>query len=244
MNIAFENVSVVVDGPPSLELNALEEKLVHNQRGGYCYEHNSLLQAALDDLGFKVKGLSARVRYGLPPGTLTPRSHMILCVEVSGGDYLVDVGFGGLTLTSPVPLNASDEQPTLHESVRLLHTGDDRLLQARLEQQWSDVYQFDLSPQLPPDYAQQNWHTATRPNSLFANNLIATLPTERGRYALFNRTLTFRPLAGHKQVWQIDSIDFMRSVLKETFFIALSDRELDRIWQVSGAQQVLHRGFS
>ena len=87
-------------------------------------------------------------------------------------------------------------------------------------------------------------HTATRPNSLFANNLIVTMPTLDGRYALFNRTLTFRTQAVEKQVQGIANADSLRTVLKDVFSIALSNRELERVWEVSGNQRPAHPGFS
>lgn len=242
--IPFENVSVLVDGPPDLELDAVEAKLVHAGRGGYCYEQNSLLSAALTELGFRVKELSARVRYGLPADVVTPRSHMVLCVETPDGRMLADAGFGGLTLTAPVKMRWNEEQPTPHETVRLVAAGEDHLLQARIGGEWVDVYRFDLVPQLPPDYVQQNWHTATRPNALFANNLIVAMPTPLGRYALFNRTLTWKPLAGEKERRQLESRAGLESALNDLFSIALSEEELDKAWEVSGRVLSLHPGFS
>ena len=50
-------------------------------------------------LGFKVQEATARVRWSVPPGVKTPRTHCLLFVEAEGDDYLVDVGFGGNVLT-------------------------------------------------------------------------------------------------------------------------------------------------
>jgi N-hydroxyarylamine O-acetyltransferase len=36
--IPFENLDVLAKRPVCLDLPALREKLVHHQRGGYCYE--------------------------------------------------------------------------------------------------------------------------------------------------------------------------------------------------------------
>ena len=178
--IPFENLSVLIEGPPDLELPALEAKLVDAGRGGYCYEQNGLLAAALVALGFGVQGLSARVRYGVPPDVVTPRSHRLMRVETPEGVAFADVGFGGLTLTAPVMMRWQEEQDTPHERVRLVPAEDDFLLQALVGEAWTDVYRFDLAVHLPPDYVQQNWHTATRPNGLFGNNLIAAMPMPEG----------------------------------------------------------------
>jgi N-hydroxyarylamine O-acetyltransferase len=242
--IPFENLSVLIDGPPDLELPALEAKLVDAGRGGYCYEQNGLLAAALVELGFEVRELSARVRYGIPPDVVTPRSHRLMRVETPEGTAFADVGFGGLTLTAPVMSRWQEEQDTPHERVRLVPDEDDFLLQALVGEAWTDVYRFDLAVHLPPDYVQQNWHTATRPNGLFSNNVIAAMPMPEGRYALFNRTLTWRPLAGEKVRTEIRSKAELREVLAELFSIDASAAELDRAWEVADRSTALHPGFS
>jgi N-hydroxyarylamine O-acetyltransferase len=242
--IPFENLSVLVDGPPDLELPALEAKLVHAGRGGYCYELNGLLAAALVALGFEVQGLSARVRHGVPPDVVTPRSHRLMSVETPEGMAFADVGFGGLTLTAPVMLRWQEGQDTPHERVRLMPAGNDFLLQALVGDAWTDIYQFDLAVHLPPDYVQQNWHTATRPNGLFSNNLIAAMPMPEGRYALFNRTLTWRSLAGEKVRTEVRTKSELREVLGELFSIEAAAAELDRAWEVAGRSTALHPGFS
>lgn len=235
--IPFENVCVAAGGVPDLSMDALQAKLVRGSRGGYCYEQNSLLQAALTEVGFTVIGLSARVRYRLPPELETPRSHMVLCVDMPDGRFLVDAGFGGLTLTSPVMMHRHEPQSTSHETVRLIPAGSDQLLQARIAGQWVDVYRFDLSPHLPADYAMQNWHTATRPNSVFGNNLVATRPVAGGRYALFNRTLTWRPLDGEPERQTLRSTAALRQALHGVFSIAVSESEFEKVADVSGRGQ-------
>jgi N-hydroxyarylamine O-acetyltransferase len=244
MSIPFENLSVLLDGPPALELPALEAKLVDRSRGGYCYEQNGLLSAALDALGFPLTGLSARVRYGVPADVVLPRSHMLIRVETPDGTAFADAGFGGLTLTAPVMMRWHEEQQTPHERVRLVPVAEDFLLQVLVGDAWTDVYRFDLAVQLPPDYVQQNWHTATRPDALFANNLVVAMPMPDGRYALFNRTLTWRPLVGEPVRNEIQTKGELREVLGELFSIEPSQTELDRAWEVAGRHSNLHPGFS
>jgi N-hydroxyarylamine O-acetyltransferase len=243
-SIPFENLSVAAGGIPELSIDALEAKLVRGGRGGYCYEQNSLLQAALVEIGFEVTGLSARVRYRLPPELETPRSHMVLCVEVPEGRFLVDSGFGGLTLTAPVAMHGHEPQPTPHETVRLVPAGSDRLLQARIDGRWVDVYRFDLAAHLPADYAMHNWSTATRPNSLFGNNLVATRPVAGGRHALFNRTLTWRPLEGVPERRQLQDAAALREALQDVFSIVVPESEFERAAEVASRGQAAHASFA
>ena len=44
---------------------------------------------------------------------------MLLRVALPEGDFLADVGFGGLTLTAPLRLEVGPEQATPHEPHRL-----------------------------------------------------------------------------------------------------------------------------
>ena len=50
--IPFENIDVLTRPPIRLDLPSLLKKLVHNRRGGYCYEQNLLLLNVLRALGF------------------------------------------------------------------------------------------------------------------------------------------------------------------------------------------------
>src|SRR6516162_8458964 len=104
--IPFENLDplmgVAVD---DLSPEALTDKLVRRRRGGYCYEHNGLLGYVLAEVGFRVRRLAGRVTWMRPPDApISARTHTVLAVTFPGshGSYLVDVGFGGPTPTSPL----------------------------------------------------------------------------------------------------------------------------------------------
>lgn len=233
--IPFENLAVLATGAPDLALPALQHKLVARRRGGYCYEHNALLQAALQALGFDVLGLSARVRHGVPPEVDTPRSHMVLLVRLQGRPLLVDAGFGSLTLTAPVRLDVDGPQRTPHEPVRTLPRADDTFeLQALVGPAWQPLYRFDLVRQWPVDYVQQNWHTATRPGALFAHNLVVARPAPDGRHVLFNRTLTRRHPDGRADQRTIDSEAELERTLRVVFGLEPEAPELAAAWAVSG----------
>lgn len=65
--IPFENVDVVLGRPIELDIGTLQAKLIGHRRGGYCYEHDLLFAALLDQLGFAVTRLAGRIR---PQGPL------------------------------------------------------------------------------------------------------------------------------------------------------------------------------
>ena len=115
--IPFENLDPLLGRPVKLDPASLQAKLVEGGRGGYCFEHNTLFADVLRQLGFKVQEGTARVRWSVPPGVKTPRTHCLLFVEAEGDDYLADVGFGGNVLTAPLKLSSRDAQKTPHEDV-------------------------------------------------------------------------------------------------------------------------------
>src|SRR3984957_17684889 len=97
--IPFEGLDPLLRRPVMLDLASVQEKLVDSRRGGYCFEQNVLLKAALDAIGFDVTGLTGRVRWMSPPDSpLGPREHITLKVDLPEGAYLVDVGFGACLL--------------------------------------------------------------------------------------------------------------------------------------------------
>ncbi len=187
-NIAFENLSTLLGEPVPLAIEAVADKLVTRTRGGYCFEHNTLFQHALEAIGFELTPLAARVVWA--PGYENPRTHMLLLVRLSRGRYLCDVGFGGATLTAPLEFVAEREQATPHETFRLRREGGEYELGIRLGDTWRAMYRFDLQPQRPIDYEALNHYVATHPASHFRRRLMAGLPLAGGRLALADNRFT------------------------------------------------------
>src|SRR5215510_14323543 len=122
--IPFENLNPLLRLPVLLDSASLQQKLIHDRRGGYCYEQNSLFRHALEAIGFRVAGLAARVVWNMAESEVGARTHMLLRIDLDGQAYLADVGFGGLTLTSPLRLEIDVEQSTPHEPFRLVRDRD------------------------------------------------------------------------------------------------------------------------
>ncbi len=100
-SIPFENLDIHLGRPYSFALDRLTRKLVARRRGGFCYELNLLLAAALRGLGFEVDLLEGQMRRregGFGP----PYDHMTLRVALPERDWLADVG-NGETFQQPLP---------------------------------------------------------------------------------------------------------------------------------------------
>ena len=171
--IPFENLDPHRGVPVSLEPEALERKLVANRRGGYCFEQNLLLGAALEAIGCEVEPLLARVRVGAPPGTIRPRSHLVLRVRDGEDVWLADVGFGLGTLIEPITFAPGTESEQLGWHFRLAEDGRELVLQTAVGDDWVDVFGFLPEPAPLVDIETSNWFTATSPRSPFVTGLVA-----------------------------------------------------------------------
>ena len=197
--IPFENLDALRRTAPSLELPDLMAKLVHSRRGGYCYEQNTLLAAALRALGFGVTLLTARVVVGADRIESRPRTHMALLVEVPGDPqpYLADVGFGAIgALLEPVPVVVGGEfegAGRRHRLVRVPHRGPLELLTLQAygdDGSWQPQYAFTLEPFEHVDFDVINWHIATNPRSPFTQRLFVQRVTPERHLLLHGRLLT------------------------------------------------------
>src|SRR4030095_15129835 len=91
-SIPFENLDILLGVPIRLDLPSLQAKLASGRRGGYCFEQHALCATALEQVGFKVTRLAARVRYRTD--RVLPRTHMALRVDLDGVRLVAGGGFG------------------------------------------------------------------------------------------------------------------------------------------------------
>ncbi|MEU6013604.1 arylamine N-acetyltransferase [Streptomyces sp. NPDC047515] len=230
LGIPFENLDPVLGSAPSLALADLEAKLVRGGRGGYCYEQNTLLAAALSALGFEITLLCARVVLGAGPGDVRPRTHMLMLARVPGGPtpYLADVGFGATgSLLEPIPLVADAElhdAPRRHRLVNTPHDGplEQWELQAlTADGGWEAQYAFTLEPFEAPDYEVINWHMATNPRSPFRHQVYVRRTTPDAHLSLTGRTLTVTAHDGTREERRPATDDEVLHVLAADFGIDL-----------------------
>jgi len=222
--IPFENLDPFLGRPVDLSPDALVAKLIHGRRGGYCFEQNGLLRLALEAVGFSVVPLSARVLWNQPPGTaVSPRTHMLLLVELAEGPVLIDVGLGGAVLTGVLDLVPDIEQPTPHEPFRLLREGKDWIVQIRIAGEWRPTCRFDLTPQHQIDYELANWWTSASPRSHFTQGLTIARTLPDRRLALRNREFAIHSASGTERRTLPDA-EAVCTLLETEFGLDLPDR--------------------
>lgn len=221
--IPFENLNPLLRWPVRLDAVSIQQKLVRQKRGGYCFEQNLLLSHALTALGFSVTGLAARVMWNAPEGAITPRGHMLLLVDLDDRPYIADVGFGGQTLTAPLRLETGTEQATPHEPFRLIRKGDMFVLEAAAGGSWRPLYRFDLQEQFLADYEVTNWYLSNHPQSHFVTGLVAARPDDGRRFGLRNNELTEHRVNGPTERRRLATAAELRRALEGVFRLALPD---------------------
>ncbi|MGF6448308.1 arylamine N-acetyltransferase family protein [Paraburkholderia youngii] len=232
--IPFENLNPLTRQPVRLELEAIERKLVTQKRGGYCFEQNILFANVLMQLGFKITPMLARVIWGREPGTISPRTHMVLRVDIDGDEWIADVGFGGVTLTAPLRLTAGLAQPIPLGTFRLANAGHDTVYLEVLapDESWSRVYHVDLRAVEWVDYEISNWYTSTSPDSKFVNNLLACRVLPELRLALFNDQLNERDAQGQiVSERRLASAAELADCLRERFGLNLEDIDIADVFE-------------
>lgn len=182
--IAFETLAMILHEPIRLGPADLQQKVIVGGRGGYCFELNLLFLRLLRALGFEAHGLTGRVVLNAPPNVVPARTHVLTLVTIEGERYITDVGFGGMTPTMPLRLDANDVQPTPNEPYRIVQNDGMYTLTARVGDIWNSYYVFDLTRPADIDFEVGNWYVSTHPSSPFRNRLLAARVEPGVRYTL------------------------------------------------------------
>lgn len=228
--IAFENIDILLGLRISLEPQAIFNKLVAHQRGGYCFEQNGLLLQVLCQLGFRARALGARVRLRVTDRAVLPRrTHMLIEVMLDDARWLTDVGIGAASLTQALRLVPRLEQQTPHDRRRMLHDGRLWFQQLWRDGGWTDIYQFTLDDFPLVDRDVANWYTSTNPAVSFSNALMGALALpDGGRTTLLDGTLTQLHSDGHARHQPLQTPTQLEWALAQ-LGIALAPDELDRL---------------
>lgn len=218
LSIPFENFDIQLGRGINLDAGHLFSKLIRSRRGGYCFELNGLLLAALKHLGFDARALLARVHVSGQPGG---RSHQISLVTIADRNWVVDVGFGAACPRVPIPLETETE--TLHGSrvMRLTEHALGYMLQQKVDDTWSDLYSFDLTPVVRNDIIYGNHFTSTHPESFFTAARIAVRWHADGHTALFNYRCTTARGSAEERVEDFPDDDRYLLLLSDRFDIEL-----------------------
>lgn len=190
LHIPFENLDVLLGRGIRIDLEGIQSKLVLARRGGYCFEHSTLLAAVLEQLGFQPVRHLARVTV-LRPRTEMARTHMFLTVPLAEGTFVVDAGFGALAPRVPVPLVDGVPVGVDSETHCMVRDADRWILRAQVgDKAPVDAWVTTLEQEGPADFEMGNHFTSTYPASPFVNQIMMRALTKDGRVSVLNRNVT------------------------------------------------------
>jgi len=225
--IPFENLDVLLGRGVRLDLEGVQDKLVRQHRGGYCFEHGTLFAAALEHLGFNPVRHTARVVLTVPR-TESPRTHMFLTVSLPEGTFVVDPGLGALAPRVPVPLVDGAQARAGEELHWMARDEDHWVLRARAHDKIVDCWVSPLDADNLVDFEVGNHFTSTYPASPFVNRIMLRALTRDGRVGVMNRDLMIWR-ANEPTATQIPDRKALRALLVEYFGFDLPEVEQIRV---------------
>ena len=214
--VPFENLSIHLSEPISLEESDLVDKIVQRRRGGFCYELNGLFALLLEALGASVTRVAARVHgdSGFGP----PFDHLALIVRPADGSgpWLADVGFGSHS-DYPLLLDRRDGQDDPAGEFLLADApgGDLDVFKNGRPQ-----YRIEPRQRSLPDFVPTCWWQQTSPRSHFTEGTICSRLTEDGRVSISGRTL-IQTSGTARTERQLDGDDALLAAYREHFGITL-----------------------
>ncbi len=186
----FDNIDVLLGNHPGVGLDAVQAKFVGRGRGGYCFEHSSLLAAVLERLGYRVERHLGRV--GDPP---RGRTHMVVWVDAGEGWVLADPGFG-MSVVRPIALGDGVIDDYLGWSYRVRRITGERVTTWELArwraEGWEKMHVHDELPVIPVDVTMGHHFTSTFPSSYFRHELMVARHLPGRHVTLTHDTVTIR----------------------------------------------------
>ncbi len=220
---SFNSVAVLLGRPFSLETEAIIDKLVDKNLGGYCFEHNKLIYQALKSLGYQVRCIIGKVCKDQQDDT--PRTHRVTLLEWQGSQYLIDVGFGPNSPRGPIKIENGYTVEQAMACYQMSLQQDNTYQLALLKQgEASPLYTFDLALYSEADCEVANFYSCQHPQAVFMNNLLMTRIFPDKTLSLRNHQYYRIALDGTEIIDIADHFQ-LQTVAKEDFDISLSEDE-------------------
>jgi N-hydroxyarylamine O-acetyltransferase len=221
-SIPFENLDIGLKRPIQLSEEAVWEKLIVHNRGGFCYELNGLFAWLLKQIGFEVTYLNARV-FNRAGELGINFDHLALLVKIPSQSttWLADVGFGD-SFYEPLNFQEKGEQIQGLRAYCLEETSEGYITwQKNYDGSWDRQYFFDLQPRnFPVDYESACLYHQTSPNSSFTRRSIISQATPDGRATLENERLIITT-KGQRTERPVTNDEEYQTLLKEHFGVGL-----------------------
>lgn len=233
VSIPFESFDVLLGRPIRLDAEGLQAKIVRARRGGYCFEHASLMYAALEAIGFTPVRHASRVLL-FDPRHESVRQHMFVTVTIGSATYVVDPGFGPFACPVPIPVDGTPV-PTSTPTHRLAREGNDWFLYVTRDGEQIRGWVSTMEEEYPVDFEMMNYYIATHPASFFTHNILASAVTQEGRINIMNQGVNIIR-NGAVEPAQLEDRKALRLLVAEHFGFDLPELETMRVDGVPGWQ--------
>lgn len=215
LHVPFENLDIYdLHKPVSLAAADVYHKIVEQQRGGYCFELNTLFYVLLKTLGYTLYPVAARVVWGRD--FVPPLSHRATVVTLDGQMYYCDVGFGGPGPKGPLPLREGQTHTAAGEEFRLLPFGLETRICRMEKGDWAAVLSFRNTPFEEADFPLLHEHFSQSPDSRFTQCRVINLCTPDGHVSLTGNQLTVKRGA-EVETTTVDEGEALRQTLQRCF---------------------------
>lgn len=214
IKVPFENLDVIRRQPIYLNVEKIYDKIVRNNRGGYCYEVNGLFQWLLNALGFQTYLVGATVMR--PSGEFAKSNTHVGIIVTLDQPYLVDVGFGNAQLQ---PITFDGKTYTDVSGTYKIEKHDTKYYDLLREQDnsWRILYRFSLEQKELKDFHEGIVYNQVSEQSTFTHTDLISKPTETGRITLRDHTLTVTK-DGKQKERELTTKE-KEQILKDTFNI-------------------------
>ena len=228
LGFTWEAIDCFMGWPVSTDPQATWAKVVAGRRGGWCYELNGLLGAALATLGFSVTRLCGGVRRE-DIGEDMVGNHLTLRVDFADGPWLAETGLGD-ALVDPIPLRLGGVSQRGYAFA--IEQADGDWWRFR-NHRFAGGPSFDFRPDYVDEARLANVHDwlRTTEQSPFVNNLVVQRHFPDRIEGVINRTRrTVTPDGVHEQ--PIASADELAALLAGVFAIEVP--EIEAVWDKAG----------
>ncbi|WP_321969323.1 arylamine N-acetyltransferase family protein [Photobacterium angustum] len=215
-SIPFENLDIVNGYTVELDEDKIFNKLVYSNRGGYCFELNSLMNRVLKAVQFNVEKKLGRVHLSENP---SGRGHLVNIVTFNGQQWLIDTGFGSNTPRVPLPIKFNQTLKVEKQTFRFIEDAFfGVMLQCKVQDQWINQYSLDMSYVCDGDIEYANHYASTHSNSRFTTQLVVVARTNYGNNILLNNRLKLAHADTVTETF-INDVSSFHQILKQHFGI-------------------------
>ncbi|KZN57523.1 hypothetical protein N473_06470 [Pseudoalteromonas luteoviolacea CPMOR-1] len=226
---SFSSINAMQDKCLSLEPDVVFTRVIENEQGGYCFEHNKIVMLALQYLGFDVSPLLGRVL--LNGKWDNPRTHRVTLLKYHHTEYLIDVGFGSKTPRTLIPIDHSVDVYDEANGYYVERSARRAVLTLTSPKQ-VPLYDVEFAETFESDCDVAHFHCHQHPDSLFVNHLVLSRMAQKERHTLNNLLYVYRneETAETREVLIKDAVQ-LRAIIEEIFLLNIPEPEVNWVYE-------------